>query len=313
MREPTRGLLFAGAHGSGLFRSSDDGASWAEAEAGLQSRHIFTLAYAIEGDGVALYAGTEPAMLYRSRDYGENWLELSGLRDVPSQPGWNFPAPPHIAHVKHVAADPRDSDTLYVCVEQGALLKSIDDGQTFVDVAFQDESYRLNRDTHRVVFTPSDPDHIFLTGGDGIATSLDAGRSWSRLSTHEMRLSYPDQLFISPDDEQVMFAVGAGVPPNIWRETGSAIATVMRSDDRGHSWSEIGGGLPDILHGNIEAATLVSWPGGFGLFLGTTDGEIFASMDDGQRWRVIRDGLPPVSKCIHRRNLDIGRAAAAGR
>src|SRR6202789_1419885 len=297
---PGTETAFAGTHGTGLHRSRDGGNTWTAVGKNLGSI-IFTLAYVKEADGLALYAGTEPAGLFRSRDGGDTWHELAGLKAVPSAGRWNFPAPPHIAHVKHVTADPRDSCILYVCVEQGALLKSYDGGETFADVEYDDKTYRLNRDTHRVVFTPGDPDRIYLDGGDGIARSEDAGKTWARVTTPAMRVAYPDQLFISPDDDRVLFVVGGGTPPNIWRQTGKASTAIVRSDDRGQTWRHVGGGLPDgdQIQGNLEAATLVRWPGGFGFFAGSSDGEVFASIDKGRTWTLISEALPPVSKCVH--------------
>jgi photosystem II stability/assembly factor-like uncharacterized protein len=311
MAVPGTNSVFAGTHGSGLHRSRDDGRTWALVGENVGDI-VFTLAYAKEPNGIALYAGTEPAALFRSRDDGDRWQELPGLKAVPSHSRWNFPAPPHIAHVKHVTTDPRDSQILYVCVEQGALLKSYDGGESFTDIPFDDASYRLNRDTHRIVFTPGNPDQIYLDGGDGIATSADAGKTWARLATPQMRVAYPDQLFISPDSDDVIFVVGGGTPPNIWRQTGKASTAIVRSDDRGRTWKHVGGGLPDgeRILGNLEAATLVRWPGGFGFFAGSSDGEIFGSFDKGQTWELLIEGIPPVSKCVHHANLISGRKAS---
>jgi photosystem II stability/assembly factor-like uncharacterized protein len=309
MRDP-RGHLFAGIHGVGLYRSRDDGAHWDLACNGITEDHVFSLACRETKTGVELYAGTEPAHLYRSIDDGAHWQELSGVRDVASVAKWNFPAPPFQPHVKHVAFDPRDERVLYVCVEQGALLKSKDGGTSFRDVPFQDKSYVLNKDTHRVIFNPRDPDEIFLPGGDGIATSRDAGKTWRHLTTPEMRVSYPDHFYVSPEEEGVLFAAGGGDPPNVWRETGDARSAIVISRDNGESWTQIGDGLPAQLPGNIEAVTMAQWRGAFGFVAGTTDGEIFASFENGRNWQLIANGLAAVSKCVHARNLAIGRAKA---
>jgi photosystem II stability/assembly factor-like uncharacterized protein len=307
MREPVRGTLFAGIHGSGLYRSSDDGRTWASALRGIQHPHVFTLACVERGGTAELYAGTEPAHLYRSRDFGDIWEELAGLRDLPSRAKWNFPAPPHIAHVKHVAFDPRNSAVMYVCIEQGALLKSSDGGQSFQELEFQDATYKLNKDTHRIVPNPTNPDEIYVDGGDGIARSRDAGKSWERVATPAIRVAYPDHLYFSPDGD-ALFVAGGGTSPDAWRRTGSAQSAIVISRDNGKSWSQISGGLPETLDGNIEAVTMVTWPGGFGFFAGTSDGEVFGSEDKGQSWALLAR-TRPVAKCIHHRNLQLGRAA----
>ncbi len=245
MRDP-RGHLFAGIHGVGLYRSRDDGATWQLARNGIAEDHVFSLACRETKTGVELYAGTEPAHLYRSTDDGEHWQELPGVRDVASVAEWNFPAPPFQPHVKHVAFDPRDERVLYVCVEQGALLKSDDGGRTFRDVPFQDKSYVLNKDTHRVIFNPRNPDEIFLPGGDGIATSRDAGKSWRHLTTPQMRVAYPDHFYVSPEDDGVLFAAGGGDPPNVWRETGDARSAIVTSRDNGESWARDRGRTADV-------------------------------------------------------------------
>jgi photosystem II stability/assembly factor-like uncharacterized protein len=299
--DTARDETYAGSHGDGMFLRRGDQA-WAPISTGLEHRNVFTLA---RNDRGTLFVGTEPAHLYHSIDRGAVWAELTALRDVPGVDQWNFPAPPHVAHVKHVDFDPRNEKIMYVSIEQGALLKSTDGGRTFRELTFQDESYALNKDVHRVVINPQNPDELFLPGGDGIAHSTDAGETWEHLTTPQMRVGYPDATFVAPDG--ALYTTGGGTPPNVWRQTGDAASTVARSRDGGKTWEDLA--LPH-LRGNIEAATLVTWSGGYGFLAGTTDGEVFASMDQGQTWEQIASGLAPVSKCIHHRNLQMGRGAA---
>jgi photosystem II stability/assembly factor-like uncharacterized protein len=311
MSEPLGGAMFAGVHGEGLYRSLDGANTWETNFPGLAVPHVFSLTYDRRGDAVTLYAGTEPARLFRSRDGGNSWDEVPGLASAPSRENWWFPAPPHLAHVKHVTADPRDERVLYVCIEQGAVLKSSDGGEHFEQLVFEDADCRYNNDAHRIVFNPQNPDEIYLDGGDGIFRSGDAGRSWQHLATPSMRVAYPDHLFLAPGDPRTIFAVGGGDPPNIWRSSGDARSTIVRSPDGGRSWSQIGGGLLNSLPGNLEAASLISWPGGYGFFAGSTDGDVFCSLDRGEHWTRIAESLPPVSKCVHFGNLAKGRAVAA--
>lgn len=304
---PGSDAVYAGSHDRGVFRRAGDG-PWVAASDGLATPNVFSLAAGPRaGGGTTIYAGTEPALLYRLVDGEAAWEELTALRDVPGRESWDFPAPPNAAHAKHVDLDPRDPRTFYVSIEQGALLKTADGGRTFRRLAFRDGADIFNDDAHRVAVNPLDPDELYLSGGDGIARSADAGETWQRVVGREMRVGYPDATFCSPLENGVVYTAGAGARPGAWRRTGNADAAFARSRDRGRTWETLG--LRD-LRGNIEAASLVRLPGGYGFFAGTTDGEVFESRDRGETWRLIASGLPAISKCVHAANVLIGRGAA---
>jgi photosystem II stability/assembly factor-like uncharacterized protein len=308
--EPRRGGLFAGIHGHGLYRSLDGGLTWELKTTGLTPDHVYTVAAAERDGDVVLWAGTEPSHLFRSLDYGESWTELPALPEVAGKETWTFPAPPHTGHVKNVNFDPRDSRVIYAGVEQGALLKSADDGQTWreLDAYYRPEDHSY-KDIHRVAIHPARPERLFLATGMGLYRSDDAGETWEHLTFRDSRVGYPDGLAFAPDNPDVVYMTGASQSPGQWRTSHEARPGVLRSDDAGRTWTELRDGLPDFLRANFEALTLASWSGGFSLFLGTTDGEVFASDDEGRHWARIATGLPPVSKVGHYRQLT---AAAAG-
>jgi hypothetical protein len=300
------GVSYAGSHGDGVFRYSN-ATGWVECSAGLESRNVYSLSYRNVGNRAEIYAGTEPAYVYRRFDDAREWTEVTSLRTIPGRDAWTFPPPPHVAHAKHVDFDPRDNRHYFVSIEQGALLKTEDDGVSFRQLFFEDGSYIYGNDVHRVVINPLNPDELYLSGGDGITRSQDGGATWRHVATPTMRVAYPDATFCSPFEDGVLFTAGAGGRPGLWRKSGNADATIVRSDDHGNTWTAVD--LP-ALRGNIEAMTLVSWPRNFGFFAGTTDGDVFASFDSGVTWSNIASGLPPLSKGVHSDNVLIGRGAA---
>lgn len=304
LREPASGWLFAGGHGQGGLWASADGKTWIPRMNGIDERHVFHVsAREISGNAV-LYAGVEPANLYRSYDLGKTWELIPALTDVPGTDKWSFPPPPHLAHAKNVSWHPSDPGTFYVCVEQGALLKTTDDGGFFRELSdYESDDDLFYHDVHRIVIRERDPRQMFLTGGEGVHYSDDAGETWQHVQTRHDRLGYPDALVIDPHDEDVVFAAGAGDPPRTWvdQDRGAADAAVIRSDDGGRTWREVTNGLPRPLRGNIEAMSMHAHDDGIELFIGTATGEVYASADRGGCWTQVAAGLPPVSKVHHYR------------
>jgi photosystem II stability/assembly factor-like uncharacterized protein len=301
LHELDSGLVFAGCHANGgLFVSADEGRKWEERTTGLESKHVYSLA-AYERDGrVVLYAGTEPAGLHRSFDLGVTWQPLPSIRDVPGTDKWTFPPPPHIAHVKNVVVNPATS-AIYAAVEQGALLRSYDAGETWEEIETyatpEDSQYK---DIHRLALVHADPDIIYMTTGVGLYKSENAGETWDRLTTEDDLIGYPDPLFVDPHDAETVYIAGGKGGPATWR-SGYSNATVLRSRNGGRSWDNIREGLPQPTRGNFEAMSLHEMPQALALYLGTASGEIYESVDRGDSWQLIASGLPAFSKSNHYR------------
>ena len=300
--EPRSQKLFAGGHDNGGLWVSDDGEGkkWRQLKIGLEKLHIYGMAARCTADKVTLFVGTKPAGLYRSNDLGENWSEISSIYNVPDKEKWTFPAPPHMAGVKQIVFHPTETDTLYVLVEQGAFLKSNDDGKTWVDLTSyshpNDASYR---DMHRLVIKPKSPETFVLATGVGIYLSHDAGQSFEQLTRRGERLGYPDFVFLDPSDDNVIFTGGSELNPRAWYDTGIANSCIMKSENGGESWTQLKEGLPEPIVGAIGAMAQHVWPGGMLLLAGTATGEVYASEDKGQNWEKIADHLRPICKEDH--------------
>ena len=302
LREPVTGRLYAGCHHAGGVYVSDSGAGddWRQINDGLDRDHVYTLAARNVDGTVTLFAGTSPAGLYRSDDFGESWQEITSIHDGPDRDKWTFPPPPHIPHVKQVVFHPAEPETLFALVEQGALLRSTDDGRTWTDLAAYSEAHDVAyRDVHRLLIDPDDTDRWFLATGEGLYRSRDGGASFDHLIRRGERLGYPDFLFFDPADRRTVFVGGSHLNPGQWYRSGIAESTVMRSDDDGDTWVEMTSGLPNPVVGAFEAMSLHCWDGGMMMVAGTATGEVYGSDDSCASWVCLDDDVMPVSKDDH--------------
>ena len=301
--EPESKLLFAGAFFGSVHASADGGKSWERRDNGLTVHDVYSLAW----DGRArLYAGTEPAGLFYSDNLGLHWTELPSLRSVSSVSKWSFPVSPHIAHTKFITFDPYDPNSVYACIEQGALLKSADSGNSWIELNalgfYRDKNRPAEEfyDVHKALIDPRDPKRIYVTGGAGLYVTLDGGRHWERwMSSDWAEDVYPDGLVLNPRKPNLLFVSAAEHNPARWRASGYAGGGIYRSQDAGRTWERLGNGLPQRMQHEFGALCLESCGDSCALFAATTGGDVYWSEDGGDHWSLAVSGLAPISKKGH--------------
>jgi photosystem II stability/assembly factor-like uncharacterized protein len=299
------GALIAGTHGLGAARSDDGGITWQLCNAGLTQFDLWVVKAERLGGRERLFAGSLPAHLFASDDGAAHWRELTALRQVPSAPQWSFPPPPHQGHVLDIAVL---QDQLFVGIEVGALVRSSDGGESFVELPVNPDVSEV--DIHRLVLHANRPQRILAATGWGMIRSDDGGATWGR-GPSLPGIDYPIPFVAHPDDPDLLFVAGGeGWPPN-WYEIGRSRAKIARSRDGGLTWERLLGGLPDGQRPTFGGLALEAWDGGYALFAADTDGQVYESSDGGDHWSVVAEAAP-VSKGDQYRGLAKGRPPLVG-
>jgi photosystem II stability/assembly factor-like uncharacterized protein len=307
MTEPSTGLVFVGVRKGSLYVTENDGKTWELTDNDLTQKDVYSLNFAHQYNGnVRLYVGTEPAHLYQSDNLGKSWQEVVSMRSVPSVSEWTFPSPPHEAHVKCIAFESDNPKIIYVCIEQGGLLKSEDGGESWNEIHGFDTALPFEvpdglaaNDVHRLVLRPSDAKWLCTSGGVGVCRSLDGGATWEHLTTPYMRIGYPDALVFHPKKHDLGFMAGARFGPLAWRNTHDGDSAIARTQDGGLTWEILQSGLPDHMRGNVAAMSIHVNGETSTVFFGTTDGDVYYSTDEGNNWLHVGKKLPPISKGRH--------------
>jgi photosystem II stability/assembly factor-like uncharacterized protein len=159
--------LISGGPGSGLYKSTDGGAHWANLShmKGFPEGTLGRIGVSVSGaNSNIVYAVVQAAHggVFRSDDGGQNWTRTN--RDwALRQRAFYYMA---------IYADPKDANTIYA-PQVDALWVSHDGGKTFTKL------HTPHGDNHIVWINPNDT-KILLEGNDGGATvSTDGGKTWS--------------------------------------------------------------------------------------------------------------------------------------
>jgi len=168
----TTDTVLVGTFESGLHRSTDGGRTF-ERDWPTTAPDAVTSVTVSPADPSLAWAGTEPSAVYRSTDGGATWERCPELTDLPRSDRWSFPPRPDTHHVRWVEPAPDDTDRLYVGVEAGAVVRTVDGGDSWADLTSE-----TRRDPHGMAIHPETPERVCLAAGDGYAETPDGGDTW---------------------------------------------------------------------------------------------------------------------------------------
>jgi photosystem II stability/assembly factor-like uncharacterized protein len=298
----------------GAFILTSDGkrARWAVSEplfAGWEMYHL----KGSPADPNRLYASQGTSwfgqLIQRSNDGGKTWEPVGNKFVYDGVPGTHLwydgtPHPWEFARVWHLEPSPSDPDTVYAGVEDAALFRSTDGGQSWHELA----GLRTHPSAptwqpgaggmclHTILLDPKQPERIFIAiSSAGAFRSDDAGKTWRPINRGLRSEQIPNptaevghcvhRIAMHPSRPNVLFM------QKHW--------DVMRSDDGGESWLEVSGNLPSDFGFPIdvhahEPNTIYVVPIKSDSEHFPPDGKlrVYRSRSGGNEWEALTNGLP---------------------
>lgn len=262
----------------GLWRSEDFGDTWRRLNAPKPELAVWSLARHPHDPDI-IFAGYEPCAIYRSTNDGSTWQKLAINA--------TFPAVSNHVHIPKriisIVVDPASPDEIYASIEVGGLLRSVDDGRSWVnliDGLYIDEGFV---DIHSVVVNPKFSGELTVATRFGTFRSVDRGQHWHDLKAPLLRPigSYCRRLAYAP-----------GSPDTLYLAAGNDFdgdkGAFFVSRDNGIAWEEAEVGVP-LKTTIFGLAVNPNQPNH--VFCSSKIGQVLRSDDCGRHWKV--NPLPP--------------------
>ena len=248
-------------------------------------------------------------LIQRSDDGGRTWQPVGNqfiYEGVPGTHQWydGTPRPWEFKRVWHLEPSLSDSDTVYAGVEDAAMFRSTDGGQTWHELSglrghgtgpsWQPGAGGLC--LHTIIQDPTNPKRMFIAiSAAGAFRTEDGGNTWQPINRGLKSEGLPDpnaevghcvhRIALHPSRSEVLFM------QKHW--------DVMRTNNAGESWEEVSGNLPTDfgfvmdVHAH-EPETIYVVPIKSDSEHYPPDGRlrVYRSRTGGNEWEALTEGLP---------------------
>ncbi|MDP2346944.1 MAG: glycosyl hydrolase [Gammaproteobacteria bacterium] len=309
--------------GPSVYISKDHGESWTEAakppafapvgESARTVDHVFWLTPGHASEPHVWYAGTSPQGLFKSLDGGNTWEEITGFNHHPDCFTWrggDKDGTPDGPKLHSIIVDHTDKTHLLVGMSGGGIFESFDEGATwkplnkgvamdFYPPKEDGSEYEFGHDPHCMVMHPVHSNRLYHQNHCGLyALDRDNGDRWARIGDNMPRdvgdIGFP--IVVHPRDPNTAWTFpmdGSGQWP---RTAPDGKAAVFRTRDGGKSFERLNKGFPqEQAWWTVKRQCMaVDAEPSVGVYLGTTNGQLWGSFDEGNSWQGIAMDLPQI-------------------
>jgi hypothetical protein len=224
---------------------------------------------------MGLVVGTEGAHLLRLA--GDRLVPVTTFDDAEGRAEWYTPWGDPAA-VRSISAT--ESGQIYVNVHVGGVVRSTDSGRSWKPML------DIEVDVHQVLAHPAEPDTVLVAAAAGFGVSRDAGTTWqfenTGLHAHYCRA-------VAVANGTVLLSASSG-------HHGRRAALYRRPLGESGAFERCREGLPTWFGDNVDTACLAAR--GATVALGTEDGTVFLSRDEGAHWQTVVKGLAGVRSVV---------------
>ncbi len=271
----------------GPYVSENGGDSWKSLPLGSDNAVTWSILLHPTDEKV-IYVGTQDQGVFRTTNGGTSWEGLN----VPEPAGlcrMGFPS-----RTVRMCLDPSNPDEVYVGVEVGGLVRSLDGGDTWedigrglMDLAGQDHlrsqigsdtDTEGMMDTHATTVSAAHPGVVIHATRMGLFRSDDKGETWSEMGIGKHSpLTYARDVQVSVHEPETMYAALSVAAV-------SDAGSLYKSTDFGETWSRYDHGVSvesTMMHIGQNAKTPDC------VVAGARRGQVFCTEDGGDSWTQI--------------------------